>query len=175
VDVLNGSAAQLSSVALDDSDRIERLGSVPVASDTLDATKRLVREKGFEPLFPMDDSFGPNPLVRVANGNLELRLTRESDWKPLAKLNSPDRHFAWYTPHGVFFFDTDSAGKVSLFRISLEGGQPVRLGDAPPGNLGSLSLLVSPDERKVLVEGNNGNTTETWLLENFVPKAQATR
>jgi hypothetical protein len=80
----------------------------------------------------------------------------------------------FFTPDGkwLLYRDADATGKHGLFRISTASGKPERIGDYP-GDGGSGSFWISPDGRMVIAQGRN--FPETWLLENFEPKAPPAR
>jgi hypothetical protein len=121
-------------------------------------------------------STGPDTLARIVNRrDLELRATPDGEWKHLLSFNadhSPDLHVGYSLDRRwIFYSDKDSASKDSLYRIPTEGGQPERLGDLPSQYQWTARFIhVSPDGRKILLEGNAGGSTDTWLLENFEPK-----
>lgn len=104
-------------------------------------------------------------ITRLQDGKTEIRPVSRGDWKPLApggtqNAFSPDGN--WLLYHGV-----DAAGKQSLFRISVVGGQPERLGDFPAATrIGIFS--ISPDGRKIVAD--TLRPIEVWALENFEPK-----
>ncbi len=117
-------------------------------------------------------------LIRSGARGLELRPTLGGDWIPLAALGKEalaagngNGHYA-FTPGGnwVVYHDKDSAGKQSLFRVSMAGGKPERLGDFPSSSYFG-NLEISPDGRKIIsVSGDYDTGDELWSLENFVPR-----
>jgi hypothetical protein len=68
-----------------------------------------------------------------------------------------------------------------LWRIAAEGGQPERLGPLPKtmgGGFGEAvgeELRLHPDGRRVASTSAEDNTTEIWVMENFLPGAQNTK
>lgn len=85
---------------------------------------------------------------------------------------TPGRGLAW-TPDGrhVLMADYDDASKKSgVRRVSVADGTFVSSGVALDGMLDGLS--ISPDGRQLAVEGG-GAKTESWVLENFLPKPAA--
>ena len=80
-----------------------------------------------------------------------------------------------FTPDSkwIVYHDKDADGKDGLYRVSVSGGPPERLGDYPSSESGSL-LYISPDGRQVLA----GDLTPPkppafWVLENVIPAAAA--
>ncbi len=114
-------------------------------------------------------------LMRSGERGIELRPTLGGDWIPLAPLGKEalaagSGHYA-FTPGGdwVLYHDKDSAGRQSLFRVSMAGGKPERLGDFPSSSYFG-NLEISPDGRKIIsVSGDYDTGDELWSLENFVP------
>ncbi|SPF52993.1 exported hypothetical protein [Candidatus Sulfopaludibacter sp. SbA4] len=113
-------------------------------------------------------------LIQRTPQNLQIRPISGGDWKPLVSLGKgvlgPDFNA---TPDGkwVLYHDVDSAGKHSLFRAPMAGGQPERLGDFPTSS-GYGFMEISPDGRKVIAQSADYATGfELWSLENFVPPA----
>ena len=170
----SGVGNQALSVALD-SGHAEMLGSIPPPTPA--GVLQLAREKGIE--LPQDLPNGLDGRVRIVNRDLEIRPTPDGEWKRLIRFNAPKSLTAdvQYSSHGVFYIDKDAAGKKNLYRVSPDGGQPEQLGESPAALSGSsLDIIcVSPDGRRVLVEGATGNALDTWLLENFEPKLTAAR
>jgi Tol biopolymer transport system component len=176
-------------VALD-SGRTERLGRYSPPETLM----QFVREKGIEIIIPRGTlntlPYGvpnPNPLTQLVNKrDVEIRPDPDSDWKHLLSLNEewPSFSHAWsFDSKWIFYGDKDAAGKDGLFRISSAGGEPERLGDLPAQYGITLRLTfnaavhISPDGRNILIEApnNRGSAYETWLLENFEPKAPAAK
>jgi len=100
------------------------------------------------------------------------------DWKLLVSTNSNTQHFEMprptgFTPDGkwLLYYDTDAAGKKSLFRVLLVGGHPERLGDFPGGGDDGF-MRLSPDGRQLMAEIWNPNQYDLWVLDNFVPPAK---
>jgi hypothetical protein len=118
---------------------------------------------------------------RIVNRReLEIRPTSGGPWKHLVTLNSEIglQNFPLeYTPDGkwILYADKDPSGKDSLFRISLAGGQPERLGDFPSRYLRECLLDLSPDGRQIMAQASRAVQPELWLLDNFEPKPQPRR
>ena len=111
-------------------------------------------------------------LIRGSGKSLSVRSIAGGEWRSLASCNLPlSDHFAG-TPDGnwAIYEDTDTAGKSSLFRVPIEGGQPQRLGDSPTGNPGELE--ISPDGRQILAVSYDPSNFDLWVLEHFVPSGK---
>jgi Tol biopolymer transport system component len=108
---------------------------------------------------------------------VEIRPTPAGEWRHLVSLNAdqPIWNFSYSLDHKwIYYGDKDSAGKDSLFRISLAGGQPERLGEFPFQYLLG-EIQISPDGRSILLYSLYSRGNETWLLENFEPKEGVAR
>jgi hypothetical protein len=83
-----------------------------------------------------------------------------------------------FTPDGnwVVSRNADSQGKLGLYRVATSGGEPQRLGDYPTDEDRTL-IVISPDNRQFIVQSPPAppSPPEFWMLENFLPKAHATR
>ena len=71
--------------------------------------------------------------------------------------------------------DKDADGKDGLYRVSVSGGPPERLGDYPSSEPNSY-LYISPDGRQFLA----GDLTPPkppafWVLENVIPAAASAK
>jgi WD40 repeat protein len=170
----SGAGTQALSVALD-SGHAETLGPFPIPPGA--SVEQLAREKGIE--LPKDLPNGFDRRVRIVNRDLEIRSSPDGEWKRLIRFNAAKAVTAdvQYSSHGVFYQDKDAAGKKNLYRVSPDGGPPEQLGESPAALGGSdLDIIyVSPDGRRVLLEGVTGSAFDAWLLENFEPKQQAAR
>jgi hypothetical protein len=129
--------------------------------------------------FNLDLDVEPSPdggwLKRFLKGNIETRPMSGGDWKPSLPLSAGGQ--SGFSPDGkwIFYHNKDAAGKDGLYRVATAGGSPERLGDFPTGNV-SGTLCISPDGRKIIALAHNDEISyDTWLLENFEPKQQATR
>jgi len=124
-------------------------------------------------------------LVWPRGQGFDIRARSGGDWKSLVSLNSggfiPKSTMGVEMGNGCFaltndgnwliYLDVDGERKHSLFRVSLAGGKPERLGDFPTESLDGL-ITISPDARKIISEAWDGrNGYELWSLENFVPPA----
>ncbi len=163
---------QALSVAMD-SGHAEVLGPLEGAG----AIGRLASEKGIE--LPKDLPNGFDARVRIVNRDLEIRPTPDGEWKRMVRFNAAKAVPAdvQYSSHGVFYQDKDAAGKKNLYRVLLEGGQPEQLGESPAAFAGSSldPLYVSPDGRRILMEGLTGGAFDEWLLQNFEPVSAPAR
>jgi hypothetical protein len=127
-------------------------------------------KKGGESYFPsLDDRW----LFQSNGQHLSVRPVSGGDWRPLVTAAALSVWFSTTNPDGTWalYLSTDAAGKPSLFRVPIAGGQPERLGDFPDKNPVSL-LRLSPDGRQVIAEIVKSNKSELWLLDNFVPPAK---
>jgi Tol biopolymer transport system component len=119
-----------------------------------------------------------NSLVRITFGsNMSVRPVSGGDWKSLISganglgwqfVVSMDSKWVYYHGH-------DQAYKDALFRVSIAGGLPERLGDFPcESPLGGIS--ISPDNRQILATcyggAAGGAGYDLWVLENFVPSSK---
>jgi Tol biopolymer transport system component len=110
-------------------------------------------------------------IAHTMNGSVEIRPTEGGDWKPIIS-SHPRRMLFTADGKWILYRETDAAEKQSLFRISTAGGKPERIGDYP-GDSRSGFFWISPDGKTVIAQGRS--TPETWLLENFEPKAPPAR
>ena len=77
---------------------------------------------------------------------------------------SIDNEIAWsHDGRFVFFVTTEPR---DIWRLSIEGGAPQRLGL----NTGAKHLSMSPDGRQLLISVT-GSVSEIWLWENLLPKS----
>jgi hypothetical protein len=92
------------------------------------------------------------------------------DWK----LQAPGASWPYaITPDGNWsvYKGTDAAGKQSLFRVPIGGGQPQRLGDLPAQGQ-FQGIWLSPDGRQIVVESSDWTKYDLWVLDNFVPSVK---
>ena len=96
--------------------------------------------------------------------------------RELFRLGIPggDMHLAGWRPNsGEVIFETsrDVGSRVvdrELWRVAIDGGEPVRLMPNPPKTtLGGL-FSFHPDGRHYAYSGTQGNGLEIWALENFL-------
>lgn len=116
-------------------------------------------------------------LVWADGFHLRLRPASGGDWKLLTTINPAATRNKFVTefaptPDGkwVLYRDADGSGKHGLFRVSISGGAPERIGDyaGPAAWFGNLE--VSPDGLKILAESvSPEQQPEIWLLRNFAP------
>jgi len=107
-------------------------------------------------------------IVRTLDGTLQVQSTSGGDWRPLVsgltQTGTPET-----TPDGkwILYHSIDRAGRSSLFRVPIDGGDPQRLGDFPPKG---YTLRISPDGSRILaVESEDRNHYDLWVLDNFEP------
>jgi Tol biopolymer transport system component len=117
-------------------------------------------------------------LIRHSYHSLDIRPMSGGDWKPLVSANTNTQHVDAPRPTGftadgnwLLYYDTDAAGKKSLFRVPLAGGHPERLGEFPGGGDNGF-MRLSPDGRQLMAEIWNPNQYDLWVLENFVPSVK---
>jgi hypothetical protein len=69
----------------------------------------------------------------------------------------------------IVYQDKSADGKDALYRVSISGGEPERLGDYPiSGSNGFLN--ISPDGRQFIATGPGPEIPqEYWFVENIVP------
>ena len=121
-----------------------------------------------------DPSHDGRLLVRMIDGNSQVRPMTGGQWRTLVsgltEYLPPET-----TPDGkwVIYNAIDSSGKRSLFRVSINGGDPQRLGDYPIREFtGRDTLRISPDGREILAAETEFTTNyDLWVLENFEPPA----
>jgi Tol biopolymer transport system component len=109
--------------------------------------------------------------VRPATGDNE-------DWRRLAYVRRQRVAGALnfipirFTPDGnwIVYHDKDSDGKDGLYRVSVSGGEPERLGDYAV-TINGTEISVSPDGRHFIVStgAERPQEGEFWMLENFIP------
>jgi len=111
-------------------------------------------------------------LVRMQDKGVSIRSIPDGDWRmlisddilPYPPYVAPDGKWVWYQAR-------DAAGKGGLFRVSVAGGAPERLGDLPNNNSGGL-FFFSPHGRQVLAVGSSYGNYDMFVLDNFVPPAK---
>jgi Tol biopolymer transport system component len=121
-----------------------------------------------------DPSHDGRWLVRMMNGSSQVRPMTGGQWRTLVsgltEYLPPET-----TPDGkwILYNAIDSSGKRSLFRVSINGGDPQRLGGYPIREFtGRDTLRISPDGREILAAETEFTTNyDLWVLENFEPPA----
>jgi Tol biopolymer transport system component len=109
-------------------------------------------------------------LARMLDGTVQVQPTSGGDWKSLVsgvmEVLPPET-----TPDGqwVLYHAMDKAGKPSLFRVPIDGGDTQRLGDYPIQELLGNTLRISSDGRKIFAAEQESTSYDLWLLENFEP------
>ena len=71
----------------------------------------------------------------------------------------------------VLFATRNQEFKLSLFRISLAGGQPEHLVDMPNRTY-YTRLYLSPDESQIIDVAIDFDKYDLWVLDNFEPSAK---
>jgi Tol biopolymer transport system component len=190
----NRDKTEVLSIAVDSGD-VARLGSLPgtdleimPSSDDMalyifpyGAVMRweIATQHETELIKPMGSFFWVSPderwVLHIKTGvdkQIELRTLTDGDWRPFFSTEGTlANENLGFTADGnwLFYTDTNSAGRSSLFRIATAGGQRDRLGDLSLGSGWSI-LQISSDQRTVIFpveESPSG--TEMWSLENFEP------
>ena len=130
---------------------------------------------GFPSVKPSaDDRF----LIGTDNKDLFVRSRAGGNWRQLTSVES-SAEGAWvcFTPtrdgQAVVYQARDAAGKQALYRISTEGGEPRRIGEAAT-QAPCHGLWLSPDGRQIAAVRAD-SIGELSLLENFVPSAKSGR
>jgi Tol biopolymer transport system component len=112
---------------------------------------------------------GPGGLLKVVptSGGQPRRLY-------FAKRGGPCS-IAWMPDSRHLLFSSLGGGQNNLLRISLEGGDPQKLGLEMP-RMGQRGLSVHPDGRRLAFHASSGDgTTEVWVMENFLPELSSTQ
>jgi len=111
-------------------------------------------------------------MIRESSGdNDEMRLLVQTRIQPGSAPPGPPVQI---TPDSkwVVYQDKDAAGTEALYRASVFGGAPERLGHYPTSGSGRLS--ISADGRQFLATGTAPlKPIEFWILENLIPPAKA--
>ncbi|MBV8072893.1 MAG: hypothetical protein JO270_23520 [Acidobacteriaceae bacterium] len=115
-------------------------------------------------------------VVGMNEGALSVKPVTGGDWKPLASSKTGGWPFTT-TRDGsaVLYMDIDPAGKRALYRVSITGGAPERLGDAPVLSEPFQDLQemhISADGHQIVTASIDPNRYDLWLLENFVPRSK---
>jgi len=107
------------------------------------------------------------------NGTLQIQSTSGGDWRTLAS-GLTEAMATEATPDGnwVLYHSTDPAGKVSLFRVSVDGGEPQRLGDFPIHEAWGVTVRISPDGSRFFAAESEDTHYDLWVLENFEPSVR---
>ena len=120
-------------------------------------------------VFSGQDISGRSDLYRVSRteGVVQLERLTDDDYDDLEPNVSPDGRWV------VFASDRgDRAGHYDLFRLSLLGGEPERVSQAPSGD--DRQPVVSPDGRWIAFRSTRGGTSDLWV-RRFEPSAEARR
>jgi len=112
-------------------------------------------------------------LVRRDRQTLDVRPRSGGEWRTVVHLSThlkPAAVVSCFSPDGkwLYYRDLDSAGKASLFRVSIPSGTPERLGDLPATGLGG-GIRISPNGSNIVFSAMDPAPGELYLLENFVP------
>jgi len=85
--------------------------------------------------------------------------------EPITKnISAAARGLSWAPDGKSIFFTATENNKFQLFRVPVEGGEPVKL------NSEGLYPDCSPDGKKIVYSKLMKATYEFWLIENFLPK-----
>jgi hypothetical protein len=127
-----------------------------------------ITERFFNVIPSPDDRW----LLRLANTlNIEVRPVSGGAWTQIASVRLPSpvvSEIAFAPDSGsVIYLDQNPSGKPGLFRIPTAGGTPERLADLPPS--AEVRQILAGGRRVVMVSSDM--IAETWILENYVPKA----
>jgi len=112
-------------------------------------------------------------LLRTTGDQILIRSMSSGDFRVAATTGVPTLGDLTTDGKSLLYRGVE-AGKPGLFRVSLEGGSPQRLGDIPetgPCCSHVSSISISPDGKHVFALDKDLNPSELWILENFVPKA----
>jgi hypothetical protein len=113
-------------------------------------------------------------LDRQANSaKLLVKPVVGGDWKTLAMLDGTGYMYLHWTPNGSLIFGREGFPNSTLFRISVSGGTPEKIGELPFLNH-VHEIRVHPDGRQLVFQSYVTHT-ELWALENFLPKQLAAR
>jgi dipeptidyl aminopeptidase/acylaminoacyl peptidase len=101
----------------------------------------------------------PKVLCKYENG-IDIRAGAPFSWTPdgkyiLYSMKSPDKE----------------DDKWDLYRISIKGGNPEKLGLEMGGFMSNLS--IHPDGKKIAFSITEPANAEVWMMENFRPKEEA--
>jgi Tol biopolymer transport system component len=116
--------------------------------------------------YQVDDKANTRSILIVpASGGKprELLKIKQED-----NLTAPPTGITW-TPDGhylIFGRTSESGEKIDLWRISVEGGDPEKLGSLMSG---VHELSVHPDGKRIAFSVRQGKE-ELWVMENFLPK-----
>jgi Tol biopolymer transport system component len=100
-------------------------------------------------------------LVRTLdNGTLQIQSTSGRDWRTLAS-GLTETMTPEVTPDGNWFLyhSTDPAGKASLFRAPVDGGEPQRLGGSPCASARTAARFSRPKARTFITTFGCGKTS----------------
>jgi Tol biopolymer transport system component len=116
-------------------------------------------------LYPSQDE---RWLERIVGGSMTTHSIRPMSggaWKPAA---SPVGGWAITTPDGnyVLYSEAGTAGRISLNRVPVAGGQPEHVGDLPDY---CGAARISNDGRQLLCASASTNSYDLWVLDHFVP------
>jgi Tol biopolymer transport system component len=100
-------------------------------------------------------------------------ITSTEGGAPRQLLRLKDKERFWtiaFTPDGryLLFSRRSEDGKIWLWRVPVEGGEPQRL---ELGMEGLFELHLHPDGRQVAFDASS-NKEEIWVMENFLPTPQ---
>ncbi len=99
----------------------------------------------------------------------ELRRSGNLDPLDLALAWAPDGRHLLFGTHAES--DNGPSRTIELWRISVDGGRPEKLGIAMPT---LRNLRVHPDGKQIAFDAGY-RRIEIWAMENFLPARQANR
>ena len=112
--------------------------------------------------FLVDNETNSRVLIVSAKGGEAhiLHETKPGSLEPWGFTWSPDGR------HVLFVERADAKSRNELWRVSVQGGQPERLGLAADG----LHVpRVNPDGTRITYSSGSFDSYEIWVLENFLP------
>jgi Tol biopolymer transport system component len=155
--------------------------------DNTAKTQRLLRrniETGqeqelFRTNFPASFSYVLSPdgkqiALNLSRQQLKIMPVAGGEARELLRLTEEEsRQFTWTADGRHLIFDkakVNEPTKNELWRIPIEGGAPQKLGIAME-KIGGL--YMHPDGRRIVFAAGSRSKQEVWVMENFLPAAQA--
>jgi Tol biopolymer transport system component len=108
----------------------------------------------------------PDLLNNTNQGSWVFPFELQRGWLP----NHNESFLAWKGSASAV-----NPNGAELWRVSVDGGQPTKVGVLPDG-LTTFSVVLNPDGRHLayaVTDQAGGKTVEIWALENFLPKPAA--
>jgi len=110
--------------------------------------------------------------VMPTAGGESRQVFRGPQWMDGSRYNtlswSPDGRFVMFVRGSV----ADSGPNV-VWRVSATGGQAEQVGISMRGRI--KAAQVQPDGKRLFFAANEQNSSEVWVLENFLPKITSSR